>query len=84
MVNMSKMSCRLGNLLLVQDMVSPSDHHLERIIFFFRPFNMTLILYEVSFGQKSKIASIGAKLQFVIVYTSLLDEQAFISAVFFQ
>ena len=30
------MSCRLGNLLLVQDMVSPSDHHLERIIFFVR------------------------------------------------
>ena len=78
---MLKMSCRLGNLLLVQDMVSPSDHHLERIIFF-RPFNMTLILYEVSFGQKSKNAFIGAR--FVIVYTSLLDEQAFISVVFSQ
>ena len=77
------MSCRLGSVLLVQDMVSPSDHHLERIIFF-RPFNMTLIPYEVSFGQKSKIAFIGAKLRFVIVYTSLLDEQAFISAVFSQ
>ena len=51
---------------------------------FFRPFNMALILYEVSFGQKSKIAFIGAKLRFVIVYTSLLDEQAFKSAVFSQ
>ena len=45
---------------------------------------MTLLLYEVSFGQKSKIAFIVAKLRFVIVYTSLLDEQAFISAVFSQ
>ena len=45
---------------------------------------MTLILYEVSFGQKSKITFIGAKLRFVIVYTLLLDEEAFISAVFSQ
>ena len=30
---MSKVSCCLGNLLLAQDMVSPSDHHLERIFF---------------------------------------------------
>ena len=70
-------------MLLVQAMVSPSDHHLEWIIFI-RPFNMTLILYEVSIGQKSRISFIGAKLRLVIVYTSLLDEQAFISAVFSQ